>query len=182
MKLDLSEILQRVGMRLSTPIDEPPIVDEDLECSERITGSLEAANTGSLLLVNGRIDTRVTVSCDRCLRYFDIPVEAEIEEPFPLKTTPPGRGGRRPVVSVEEEETPEAGRLFDGPLLDLTELLRQSIMLALPSSTLHTPDCLGLCSVCGQDLNEKLCSCRKAEGNFALQGLGELLERSETRG
>jgi uncharacterized protein len=180
VKLDLSEILAHVGMRLSTAIDEPPIVDEDLECAENVKGKLEAANTGSLLLLNGSASTRVTLCCGKCLRYFDLPVEVQIEEPYPLKSAPQGRGGRRPSISVEEEETAEAGRLFDGPLLDLTELLRQSIMLELPSTPMHDPDCLGLCPECGGDLNESACGCRKSLGNYALRGLSKLMENPKT--
>ena len=48
---------------------------------------------------------------------------------------------------VEEDESPAAAKLFSGPLLDLTEMLRQSITLALPSKPLHDDECKGLCAL-----------------------------------
>ena len=37
--------------------------------------------------------------------------------------------------------------------LELTVWARDAIALALPDQILHDPDCLGLCPVCGKDLN-----------------------------
>jgi uncharacterized protein len=37
--------------------------------------------------------------------------------------------------------------------LELTAWARDAIAIALPAQILHDPDCLGLCPVCGKDLN-----------------------------
>jgi uncharacterized protein len=37
--------------------------------------------------------------------------------------------------------------------LELTAWARDAIAIALPDQILHDPDCLGLCPVCGKDLN-----------------------------
>jgi uncharacterized protein len=41
--------------------------------------------------------------------------------------------------------------------VDLTEVLRDLIMLALPGKHLCREDCRGLCPVCGADLNVQDC-------------------------
>ncbi len=179
MKLDLSEILARVGMRYAYDVDEPPLVDEDLECTARIRGSVVFTNTGSVLLIDGGVDTRVAVPCSRCLVYFEEPVHAPVSEQFTLETPTTGPHGRQGQTVVEEDENPDAGKLFEGHVFDLTELLRQNITLALPSQPLHDEACKGLCDVCGKDLNEGPCDCRHEVANPAFAKLGELLKDQE---
>ena len=44
---------------------------------------------------------------------------------------------------------------------DLDSLVREDILLTLEPKTLCKPDCKGLCPMCGADLNETACSCKK---------------------
>lgn len=47
---------------------------------------------------------------------------------------------------------------FDGEKVDLSPLMREQVLLALPSTEpLCNPGCLGLCATCGQNLNEGDC-------------------------
>jgi len=179
MKLDLSEILSHVGMRYAYPVDEPPIVDEDLECSEPVQGQIVFTNTGSVLLVEGAVDTKVVVPCSRCLEYYEEPAHVGVSEAFAMEAKPAGPRGKQIHIVVEEDENPDAGRLFEGPLFDLTELLRQGVMLALPTQPLHDANCKGLCPNCGQNLNEGSCDCRPEVVHPALAKLGALLKSKE---
>src|SRR2546429_10429 len=104
MKLDLSEILANVGMRYAYDVDEPPIVDEDLECTKPIRGKITFANTGNALLADGEVTTRVAVPCSRCLVYFEEPAEAPISEQFVLEFKTAGPRSRQATVVVEEDE------------------------------------------------------------------------------
>lgn len=178
MKLDLSEILTHVGMRYVYTVAEPPLVDEHLECTAPITGEIVFTNTGSVLLITGRIVSRAALPCSRCLVYYEEPIGTPIDEQFVMEMTARGPHGRPGQIVIEEDENPDAGRLFDGPLLDLTELLRQNIMLALPSQPLHDEACRGLCPTCGQNLNEGPCGCEPQVANPALAKLGALLEKT----
>ena len=179
MKLDLAEILSNVGMRYKYDVAEPPIVDEDLECTQPVNGNIIFTNTGNALLIEGGVKTKVAVPCSRCLVDYEQPVEAPINEQFTLETVTHGPHGRRGGVIVEEEEDPSAGKLFDGHLLDLTELLRQSITLQIPSQPLHDELCKGLCAVCGKDLNEGPCACSPEPANPAFAQLAQLLEKNK---
>lgn len=180
MKLDLSEVITQVGKRLSYDIDEPAYVDEDLECTTSIQGRILFTNTGSVLLIEGSAATQVALSCSRCLTYYEEPVRFEIEEQFPLEVKVFGPHGRPGQVVVEEDENPDAGKLFEGHLFDLTELLRQCITLALPIRPLHDESCRGLCPLCGQDLNEGACECSSREMNPAMAKLAALLTQNNT--
>lgn len=180
MKLDLSEIVTHVGKRLSYDIDEPAYVDEDLECTTSIRGRITFTNTGSVLLIEGSAATKVALPCSRCLAYFEEPIRFEMEEQFPLEVKVVGPHGRPGQVIVEEDENPDAGKLFEGHLFNLTELLRQCITLALPSRPLHDEACRGLCPFCGQNLNEGACGCESREVNPAMAKLAALLTQNNT--
>jgi len=179
MKLDLSEILTHVGMRYVYAVAEPPIVDEDLECTAPIKGQIVFTNTGSVLLIAGHMETKAALACSRCLAYYEEPIRAPIDEQFVLEMKTSGPHGRPGQIVVEEDENPDAGKLFDGHLFDLTELLRQSIILTLPGQPLHDAACQGLCPSCGKDLNEGPCGCESQVANPALAKLSALLNRSE---
>ncbi len=180
MKLDLSEILTHPGMRYPYPVEEPPLVDEDIECAEPVRGELVFTNTGNVLLMKGSFATRVVLPCSRCLTYYDEPLSMEVDDAFPLEIKPLAARGHQPIVTVDEEETSaEAGKLFDGPLLDLTELIRQNVTLAMPMQPLHAPDCQGLCASCGANLNETRCECAPEAAHHGLSGLAQLLQEEE---
>ena len=57
MRLDISEILREVGKQMPYDIEEPPLVDGDVECVQPIEGRIVFNNTGGLLLVNGKAAT-----------------------------------------------------------------------------------------------------------------------------
>ncbi|MEP6754646.1 MAG: DUF177 domain-containing protein [Chthonomonadales bacterium] len=175
MKLDVTEIITHIGMRLPYAIDEPPIVDEDLECGDRILGKIIFTNAGGTLIIEGAVKTEVVVPCSRCLEYYKEPVSISIEEQFELEAKAVGPRGRYQQTVIEEDENPDSGKLFEGMLFDLSELLRQGITLGLPSQPLHDESCKGLCPHCGNNLNIKDCGCTNESGHPALAGLKALL-------
>jgi uncharacterized protein len=54
---------------------------------------------------------------------------------------------------------PSAGRI------DLAEVVREELALAVPPFVLCREDCAGLCPKCGSDLNAGPCECAPAETN-----------------
>ena len=179
MKLDISEIMTHVGMRFPYEIDEPPMVDEDIECAEPVKGKIIFTNTGNALIIEGKFSTEVVVACCRCLDYYQEPISVLIEEQFEMESRSVGPRGRYQQVVIEEDENPDSGKLFEGTLFDLSELLRQGITLGLPSQPLHKPDCKGLCPQCGQNRNEIDCGCKTDSAHPALAGLKSLLTEIE---
>ena len=64
-------------------------------------------------------------------------------------------------VSMEMEPDQDPATLIDEHhTLDLTEVVRQDLWLNLPTSPACQPDCKGLCSHCGQNLNQGSCGCK----------------------
>ena len=91
---------------------------------------------GTELLVRGQLRQRLTCVCSRCADTF----ETEAVEPdF--------------ICSVEINETTD--------FLDLTEEIREAIILALPGYPVCRETCKGLCMTCGANLNQAPCACRE---------------------
>jgi uncharacterized protein len=56
---------------------------------------------------------------------------------------------------------------YQGDEIDPVELVKEQLLISIPMVPLHAPDCKGLCPVCGTNLNEADCSCRKdGRGEF----------------
>lgn len=180
MKLDLTEIVLHLGKRIRYEIDEPPITDleEGIRCIEPIKGKLVFSNAGKHIVVRGRFQTKVEVDCARCLSPFTMDIDLPIEEELQIP-------GHVPEMDEEdiEEELPEEEKepLFVENILDLSELLRQNIIVAVPIKPLCDEACKGLCSHCGQNLNQGSCGCPPEEVSEAFAGLAEFLEHGENK-
>lgn len=140
MRLDLTEVLRDIGKNMPYDIHEPALVDEDIECTKPITGRINFNNTGGMLLVTGKANTATALSCSRCTEYFERPVTLDVAESFELRHTGVGTRNAQNVEVLEDDENPTAGKLFDGHVFDLSEMLRQYIVLDEPTRPL--PDTL----------------------------------------
>src|SRR5437764_8631791 len=103
MRLDISDVLREVGKILPYEIHEPPLVDEDVECTKPIEGRVTFNNTGGTLLVRGHADTSVALACSRCAQYFERPVHLVLEEQFELRHESAGPRTLKTVTIVDED-------------------------------------------------------------------------------
>jgi uncharacterized protein len=124
-------------------------VPPDAEVSVDVT--IEGMDDRSLV-ANGRVSTRWTAECSRCLRPISGTVTAEVRELFedPARGAPEGDGS-----AVGDEDIYP----LHGEQVDLEPLARDAVLLALPPAPLCAEDCAGLCPVCGSDRNEADCGC-----------------------
>jgi uncharacterized protein len=177
MKLDLNEVATHLGKRIRYEMDEPPIVDEEggLKCVAPIKGEVTFSNTGRHIVARGSFATSIELECARCLETFQVKVASPLEEEMELSV---------PLVELEgdeDEEPPvkELEGIFADNVLDVTELLRQDILLAVPIKPICSDTCKGLCAHCGKNLNQGPCECPQGEIDSALAKLGSLLEEQE---
>lgn len=174
MKLDLTEIALNLGKRNSYELDEPPLEDEEsgLRCVDGIVGKVSFTNTGTVIVVRGRFQTAIEIECTRCLSAFRMDIDLPIEEGLPLAShlAPPDEGS--------EDELPEEEKevLFMDNIFNLSEYLRQAIVVSIPIRTLCSEQCPGLCPRCGKNLNEGPCQCEPEETNSPFAALKSLLE------
>jgi len=145
-------------------------IDQDLVLTRPLTGKLRLIKTDSGILVTGRLETEASVPCRRCLAPMIVGVEMEIEEEF-KPSIDIFTGAAIAPADGEDEVT----RIDDHHILDLTEVVRQDLLLAVPTSPLCRPDCRGLCPACGADLNEETCTCQRQDEDPRLAALRDLL-------
>lgn len=178
MKLDLSEIASHLGKRIRYDIDEPEIeaIDENVKGTAPVKGEVTFSNTGRHIVARGQARTTVELDCSRCLGRFRIDLDLPIEEELRI-------AGHLPDMAEEEEEEElpdeEKEPLFVDNVFDLGELIRQSVLMALPIKPLCSEECKGLCPHCGRNLNEGQCECPKDEENPAFVELGTLLDEKD---
>jgi uncharacterized protein len=105
------------------------------------------------LRLRGRLSTGLQLQCARCLE----PVQQDVIRDFELLYRPLGADAGRDELSVTAAEA-EIG-YYQGDGIQLEDVLREQVLLALPLKVTCREDCKGLCLHCGLNLNEEKCSC-----------------------
>jgi len=162
MRYNVSALLKApVGAQIILTVEEGPHrLAQDLNV-EYVRGTLRLTRTDQRVLAQGRIETEVPAECVRCLEPLNLPLRIRIEELFTLFPASPA------------DKTYHIGE--DG-YLNLDRPLAELVQLAIPIQTLCRPDCRGLCSQCGQNLNEGTCSCSDEADDPRLAALRTLLK------
>lgn len=159
-----------VGTSLEAEIHEEQVqLDADLKVIGPLNGHVRMRRINQGLLVDGWVDLTLELSCSRCLKEFEQPLHVTFEEVF-YPTVDVITGIHLPPFD-EEEIFP----IDERHLVDLTEAIRQEVLLAIPMVPLCREDCPGLCSQCGHDLSLGPCEC-KPEVDTRLSVLGKLLQ------
>ncbi|NJN94457.1 MAG: DUF177 domain-containing protein [Anaerolineales bacterium] len=129
--------------------------DEDLKIVAPLIGQVRFLRAGSHLLATGVLETKIEKSCGRCLTSFAEPVRVELEEEFfPTLDVITG------AAITQPSEVEVANLIDEQHMLDLSEVVRQELLLESNDLLYCRPDCQGLCPHCGQDLNLGLCNCQ----------------------
>ncbi len=116
----------------------------------------------------GTVVTEVEVYCDRCLTPVVVPVKAE----FDVSYDPPDTNEASEHVELQAEDLATA--VYAGEQLELDELVREQILLALPMRSLCRAECRGLCPTCAVNLNQQNCACAQQEIDPRWAGLAAL--------
>ena len=170
MKIDLANIAGTPGARACYAISEQLAPSEGVSTKGLVVGEIAAENTGSLLLLRGQLRAVLVLTCVRCLGEAEQPVEIDVEEEFASEDT------SSDVDTIDRDE-PETSAISDY-ILDVSELVRQQVMVAVPMGSLCSPDCRGLCPSCGQNFNQGPCECRLQDTDSRWGKLSELLDEA----
>lgn len=129
-----------------------------------INGEVRVTVVGEDYLLELKVRSRGELVCDRCGVQFQKTMEGEVKTLF---TYDPSR--------VQDDEVGDVRILSPGvESIDFSQDAMDAIVLAIPSKCLCHEDCLGLCSNCGTNLNEKNCSCKRDETDPRWEALKNL--------
>ena len=101
---------------------------------------------GDNFYVTANINTIISVECRRCINPFEVDLITTLDLLFSIDNE-----------ASEPDEDDE--RYYDGETLDISEDVRRALVLEIPTWSLCSETCKGLCSQCGTDLNTTDCSC-----------------------
>lgn len=91
--------------------------------------------------VSAQADTR----CSRCLEPVRVAVRATVDAVYDRQPDP---------------DDPDLYS-FEASTIELTDAVRDALLLELPMRNLCSEDCRGLCPVCGINLNKGTCTCQE---------------------
>ena len=128
-------------------------VDERVKLSGPATVKGKVRLSGNEVFVNGHVDTRAQVECDRCLKPIELPVNADFE----LEYITGSEYESSAAAALTEAEMSVS--VFDGDAIDVDEIVKEQILLAVPTRMLCREDCKGICPQCGTDRNAGECAC-----------------------
>lgn len=133
-------------------------------------GQVRSTSTGHLL--RATLSYRQTLQCPRCLGPTELPVENEIGLLIQVRDEPEDAPKER------ELEPEDLGVLvIPQPRLDTRPIVIEQLHLGVPMKALCRDDCAGLCTTCGQNLNEGLCDCPERDVDPRWRALTELQRR-----
>ena len=180
LRINVAGLLKEfAGAAREYPISAPPadltrLLKEEHEsvirALEPLAGSVRLMRTQHSVFVRGRLESRLEVECSRCLGEAELGVRFEVDaEYFPEVDIHTGAGLPKPDDDL-------AFTIDPNHELDLTEAVRQHLVLEIPMRVICREACAGLCPRCGANLNDGACGCPVEVEDSRLAVLKQLLE------
>jgi uncharacterized protein len=164
LRIDVAELAGRPGaskeISRSEQIAGLRVPLGGVEEEDQVNISLLAESVIEGIAVSGTLEGKLHLSCSRCVVEFTEPFRHQVDETY--------------FFTGDEE----AYRVTANTI-DLEPMVRDVVVLGIPPSPLHAPDCKGLCPVCGGDLNEVDCGHRQDLSDLRWAPLKALLSEEE---
>ena len=154
-RINVAQLLKEaVGANRVLELDGPELELEG-EGPAHVRASLRLTRTDRGVWVSGPAAISVEGVCSRCLVPFGSWVDVDLDEVF-VQVVDVTTGAR---IRYRDDLEGEPLTIDAHHVLDLTELLRQYRIAAMPLAPVCREDCRGICTRCGTDLNESSCAC-----------------------
>lgn len=169
MQVNTAQLLkQSIGSSRSYKINDTLNFPKEEIGECHIQGEVELIRTDRGILVKGILTGKSSLMCSRCLTMFDYSLRFGIEDEFfPSRDVISG-------ISLSPPDDSTTLMIDEHHVLDLSETVRQYALLNIPMKPLCHPDCAGLCSNCGANLNQGACYCAPGSQESPL---GKLLRK-----
>ena len=156
--------------------EEEPDLSAELSLRSPIEGRVKLTHTPRGILAEVAYRVAVEQECGRCLEPVPTDLESQFSEEY-LAVTNVATG--QPLAGVVAEADEQV--IDQNHVLDLTDAIRQDILVQQPIQPLCRDNCAGLCVTCGADLNQDSRGHEHAGDDAAdeqpLGRLGELLKQ-----
>lgn len=159
------ERLSEDGLEVSRDFEfaSTDLVEENAVFFNVVHAKMTVKKIGEEIFVKGRISTRLSFVCSRCLSPFDFPVDSRFDLVFLPEELD---------IVKEQLENDDMERLFYcSRSLDLKEVVLEQLNLTFPFKPLCSPSCQGICPNCGKVIKKGGCSCVTEETDLRLEKL-----------
>jgi uncharacterized protein len=136
MQYNVAQLLKAPtgSVRRYEVVEDISAIDPDLDILGPLVGKVQLMRTNSGVLVTGELSTAVRSTCNRCLEPIAVAVRFELSENFrPLTEVESGRYLRPDEYEGDADDLEDEALLINEQhVLNLSEIVRQNIWLALP--------------------------------------------------
>ncbi|TYB31948.1 MAG: DUF177 domain-containing protein [Candidatus Mcinerneyibacterium aminivorans] len=166
MKIDLRKAKsERLFIKEDLELDIPEVTDP-------VSVDLKVYESNQIFVLRGKMDVTYSLNCSRCLTRFEREETLDLFLVFKYENT------RNKNVKEKEIDEDEINVIFiEQSVIDITEYIINEIMLNIPIKVLCKEDCKGLCPICGTDLNEGSCDCKKEKVDERMKQLEDIKKR-----
>ena len=155
LRLDLRQLhRKRLTLDETLAPDHAIWAGSELKPARPFRVQLDAQLAGRDVIVRGSMEGQLASFCGRCLK--EVTVDVDIDDVALVF--------RPDITRLEAEEAEVYALPEKGDELDLTDAIREQIVLAVPQFVICEEACRGLCPQCGTNLNQTQCDC--ATSNF----------------
>ncbi|HYF95628.1 MAG TPA: DUF177 domain-containing protein [Symbiobacteriaceae bacterium] len=181
MRINVSDIKIEAGSHKKVPVqvavESVEMAGQQVVFDRPFEGEAEIWNAGDRLLIQASVAGEATLECSRCLSPVTLPLQVSFEEEFVEGA--PSEGAEEPDSDAEAERSVT---YYSGDEIDLSDPLRENILLELPMKPLCSDECEGLCPSCGTNLNEGPCQCGEQSHTVdpRLAALKDLLRKPDS--
>ncbi len=150
------------------------ISGDDYSVENHIGVTCRIIRNNDLARVEGEVSALLNAQCARCLEHFEKKILGAFS--FVVKRLPLGAPipGESKAETEDDEDIINVGH--DVFSFDITDYVREAVILALPMKMLCREDCKGLCAVCGGNLNDISCGCKPESPGSPLKKLEKIFE------
>lgn len=169
MKINIVDIYKDIGAFRNIEDEVDIFLEKDGEDGnpQKVLFKGSISNVGETFLLRGTLNAKVALCCVRCLSMFPFEEETSIEEEYTEQTQP---------YSSEMQWNTDELNVFSGYTIDISDVLRDTLLIHLPMRPVCKEGCAGLCQTCGKNLNEDACACPKDAVDPRFTKLKSLLE------
>ena len=153
------ELVQDFKAKAATfPVFSDMVRTRECEFLELLKIRVKAFRIRELYEVEGTFQTRIRISCSRCLKAFDQPLTSSFALTYTKELPDTMEALNEEEVELRAEQI---GLLyFRGEEINLRDGIQEQVVMAFPLQALCAETCKGLCPKCGADLNQGNCGCK----------------------
>ena len=100
---------------------------------------------GERVSVRAEVEAVMKSRCFRCLEDVEMPIKAQVDAEF---------------AKEEDPDDPDL-YVFEASTIELTDAVRDALVMEIPTRIICSEDCKGLCPSCGVNRNKVSCTCQE---------------------